>query len=249
MDRTEERSRDRILFDLKTHGPQGAGDVGQRLGMTLAGARQHLLKLEAAGLVASDEERRGRGRPRKSWRLTPDGHARFPDRHAELTLDLLRSMRDVFGDRGIDRLIAHRERATILHYAKLVGERRPLRAKLAALARIRSREGYMASVEKVGADTFLFVENHCPICAAAASCQGLCRSELKLFRAVLGDEVGIERIDHILAGARRCAYRIRMREDEGRAGEASLGVRPSGPSAPAKAAAGRPRSPQGFRPR
>jgi predicted ArsR family transcriptional regulator len=54
----------------------------------------------------------------------------------------------------------------------------------------------------------LFVENHCPICAAAAACQGLCRSELAVFRAVLGADVTVERIDHILAGARRCAYRI-----------------------------------------
>ncbi len=55
---------------------------------------------------------------------------------------------------------------------------------------------------------FLFVENHCPICAAAAACQGFCRAELMVFRAVLGPDVAIERTDHILAGARRCAYRI-----------------------------------------
>jgi len=59
---------------------------------------------------------------------------------------------------------------------------------------------------------FLFFENHCPICAAAATCQGLYRSELAIFRAVLGTDVTVERIDHILAGARRCAYRIRKRE-------------------------------------
>jgi len=40
--------------------------------------------------------------------------------------------------------------------------------------------------------------------------QGLCRSELALFRAVLGPGVEVERTEHILAGARRCAYRIRM---------------------------------------
>ncbi|MES2724598.1 MAG: MarR family transcriptional regulator, partial [Pseudomonadota bacterium] len=56
---------------------------------------------------------------------------------------------------------------------------------------------------------FLLVENHCPICAAAAACQGFCRAELMVFRAVLGPGVHIERTDHILAGARRCAYRIK----------------------------------------
>jgi predicted ArsR family transcriptional regulator len=212
MDQVDDRSQDRILFHLKTRGAQSTADVGACLGMTLAGARQHLLKLETAGLVESSEQRRGRGRPKRCWQLTADGHARFPDRHSELTLDLLQSMRDVFGGDGLDRLIAHRERASIASYRKLVGDRRSLKDKLNALAKLRSREGYMASVDKEGSDGFLFIENHCPICAAAAACQGLCRSELAIFCAVLGTDVSVERVDHILAGARRCAYRVRMRE-------------------------------------
>ncbi len=208
MSQDEDRSRDRILFHLKTRGSQTAADVGARLDMTSAGARQHLLKLEAAGLVESEDRREGRGRPRKYWRLAPRGHERFPDRHSDLTLDLLRSVRDVFGERGLDKLIEHRERASIGDYRKLVAERRSLHQKLIALAEIRSREGYMASVAKDAQGRFLLVENHCPICAAAATCQGLCRSELAIFRAVLGTDVTVERIDHILAGARRCAYRI-----------------------------------------
>jgi len=34
-----------------------------------------------------------------------------------------------------------------------------------------------------------------------------------VFHDVLGPDVEIERIDHILAGARRCAYRIRRESD------------------------------------
>ena len=152
--------------------------------MTSAGARQHLLKLETAGLVESEDQRQVRGRPRKYWRLAPRGHDRFPDRHSDLTLDLLQSMRDVFGDRGLEKLIGHREHASVAAYRKFVGERRSLPQKLTALAKIRSREGYMASVAKDGRDSFLLIENHCPICAAATACQGLCRSELAIFRAV-----------------------------------------------------------------
>ncbi len=121
-------------------------------------------------------------------------------------------MRDVFGDDGRERLIEHRERAIIASYRKFVGAQGSLRQKLTALARIRSREGYMASVAEDTRDSFLLIENHCPICAAATACQGLCRSELAVFRAVLGTDVTVERIDHILAGARRCAYRITRRQ-------------------------------------
>jgi predicted ArsR family transcriptional regulator len=208
MSQDEERSRDRILFHLKTRGPQTAAEVASRLGMTSAGARQHLVRLETSGLVETEDRSEGRGRPRKYWRLTPRGHERFPDRHSDLTLDLLRSMRKLFGEAGLERLIEHRERAGIADYRKLVGECRSLRQKLASLAKVRSREGYMASIVQDGDGSFLFVENHCPICAAAAACRGLCRSELAIFRAVLGADVSVERVDHILAGARRCAYRI-----------------------------------------
>ena len=56
--------------------------------------------------------------------------------------------------------------------------------------------------------SLVLVENHCPICAAAAKCQNLCRSELAIFRDVLGEAAEVERTDHVLAGARRCAYRV-----------------------------------------
>ena len=56
--------------------------------------------------------------------------------------------------------------------------------------------------------SYLLVENHCPICAAATECQGLCRAELDIFRSVLGGDVEVTRVDHILSGARRCAYRV-----------------------------------------
>jgi predicted ArsR family transcriptional regulator len=220
MSQDDSRSQDRILFHLKTRGAQTAADVGMRLDMSSAGARQHLLKLEAAELVQSETRPEGRGRPRKYWRLTESGHARFPDRHSDLTLDLLRSMRDLFGDRALEKLIGHREQASIATYGKVVDAKRSLREKLTALAEIRSREGYMAKVTDEGSGSFLFIENHCPICAAAAACQGLCRSELAVFRAVLGSGVTIERTDHILAGARRCAYRIcRQRRPGGCAGD------------------------------
>jgi predicted ArsR family transcriptional regulator len=34
---------------------------------------------------------------------------------------------------------------------------------------------------------------------------------LEVFQAVVGDQATVERVDHILAGARRCAYRVRKR--------------------------------------
>lgn len=208
MSQADQRSPERILFELKTRGAQTAAAIATRLDMTPAGARQHLLKLEADKLVESYDLAQGRGRPRKHWELSPQGHQRFPDRHSDLTLDLLRSVRSVFGEAGLEQLIGHRESASLAAYRDALGEGGPLKRRLQALADIRSREGYMASVaEEHGC--FLLIENHCPICAAASSCEGLCRSELAIFRTVLGPDASVERIEHIPAGARRCAYRVR----------------------------------------
>ena len=201
-------SDDRILFQLKTRGPQTAADIGTRLGMTPTGARQHLVRLQANGLIESEEQRQKRGRPTRFWRLTGQGHGRFPDRHSDLTVEFLRSTQAVFGKAGLEKLIRHREEDSLARYRKLVPRRLPLRAKLRALADARSREGYMARVIAERDGSFLLVEDHCPICAAAATCQSLCRSELAIFQNVLGDGIMVRRIDHLLAGARRCAYKV-----------------------------------------
>jgi predicted ArsR family transcriptional regulator len=201
-------SDDRILFHLKARGPQTASDVGARFGMTPTGARHHLCNLEADGLVEADFRRQPRGRPKKYWQLTGRGHGRFPDRHADLTLELLAATKSVFGNKGLERLVRRREADSLAQYDKELSQQRSLAGKLVALADARSREGYMATCSEQADGTFLFVEDHCPICAAAATCQALCRSELTIFRKVLGQRVVVERVDHVLAGARRCAYRV-----------------------------------------
>jgi predicted ArsR family transcriptional regulator len=96
-------------------------------------------------------------------------------------------------------------------YSERIPPDAPLEEKLQQLARLRTEEGYMAEVKREGKTGFLFIENHCPICAAAAFCNGFCETELELFRTVLGPNVGVERVEHIVSGDRRCGYRITPR--------------------------------------
>jgi iron-sulfur cluster biosynthesis transcriptional regulator SufR len=204
------RSATRLLHALKSAGPQTATAIARRLGVTAVAARQHLAKLAAEGLVAFEAEAAGVGRPRHLWRLTEKGHARFPDNHAGLALELIQAVGRVFGAEGLESLIAERQKANLKLYKSRLGAG-DLRQRIRRLAALRSEEGYMAEVAPAPDGGFLLKENHCPICVAARTCQGLCRSELALFRAVLGPKVEVERLEHILAGARRCAYRVRER--------------------------------------
>ncbi len=198
---------DRILLTLKTRGTQDTATLAAQMGVSRQAALQALERLAAEGLVGHADERRGVGRPRRLWSLTDAAQARFPDTHAQLTLEMLEAIRAEFGEAGVERLIARRERAAEAAYDAALAGARKLEDRVARLTKLRAAEGYMAEWRREG-DGWLLVENHCPICAAAAACQGFCRAELELFRAALGPGVTVERTDHILAGARRCAYRI-----------------------------------------
>jgi predicted ArsR family transcriptional regulator len=205
------RSRRAIVELLKWHGPQDARTLAGRLGISAMAVRQHLYALADEKLVASAEESRPMGRPAKLWRLTPAANELFPNAHADLTLSLIQSMREAFGEGGLERLIAIRTRSQIAAYTGQVPRRGPLLERLLALAKVRTREGYMAEVQEEAGGAFLLIENHCPICVAATACTNLCAGELRVFQEVLGSDVLIERTDHILAGARRCAYRVSER--------------------------------------
>jgi predicted ArsR family transcriptional regulator len=203
-----ETTADRILFRLKTRGPESIAALSETFGVTTEAVRQLLVKLETEGLVAFEDQRAGRGRPKRLWRLTETGHARFPDRHAELTVGLLDAVRAEFGDEGLERLILRREDEQRASYRAATDGAADLEERVARLAELRDREGYMAEWRREADGSLLLIENHCPICAAAAKCQNLCRSELSVFREALGADATVERVDHVLAGGRRCAYRV-----------------------------------------
>jgi predicted ArsR family transcriptional regulator len=201
--------RKAILSLLKREGPVSADAMAEKLGVTAMAVRQHLYGLMEEGLAAYDEQVKGRGRPVKLWRATEKANARFADAHSALASDLILQMRKTFGDKGLDKLLKLRTTEQEKIYAAEIDPKRTLKARVETLAKIREREGYMAEMKR-DAETgaWLLVENHCPVCAAARVCTGLCREEIALFERVLGKDVRVERITHILAGAGRCTYRI-----------------------------------------
>ena len=116
--------------------------------------------------------------------------------------------RGTFGDDGMEKLLSVRARQQIAAYRQQVPAKAPLKKRVEALAALRSAEGYLAEARIQKGGSMLLIENHCPICAAATACAGLCNSELQVFRELLGPEVEIERTEHIVAGQRRCVYTI-----------------------------------------
>jgi predicted ArsR family transcriptional regulator len=205
---TAVRTRRAIVQLLKQEGRLDAETLSSHLGITAMAVRQHLYALQDEQLVTYQEESRPMGRPAKLWQLTAAADRFFPEGYAELTLSLLNSVKQAFGEAGLDRLLEVRSQQQLESYNQQMKGKRSLKQRLNKLVEIRTNEGYMAEVQTQADGSFLLIENHCPICAAATVCTGLCAKELEIFQSILGDDTNIKRVEHIIAGERRCAYQI-----------------------------------------
>src|SRR4051812_47811189 len=208
-DAHEGKTRRAIVKLLKSEGALDSARLARHLRLTPMAVRQHLYALQREKLVTAEERPVPLGRPAKHWHLTPEANRLFPDAYAELTVALVGAVGTAFGPAGLQRVLESRCAIQQSDYRSRIPASGSLEAKLRELARIRTEEGYMAEVTRAGAG-FLFVEKHCPICAAANACQGLCSTELELFRSVLGNGVRVERTEHIVAGDRRCVYQVTL---------------------------------------
>ena len=198
----------RIIERLKRVESATATDLAEEFGLTDTALRQHLDALEEVGMVTrSIAEPTGRGRPPVHWQLGAAAATAFPDRHGELTVDLITSIRATLGDKALDRVIAARADRQAAGYALALADTKDVAVRVRRLADIRTDEGYLAEVATDG-DAFILIEHHCPIRDAAAACDALCNAELEAFQRALGSDVTVTRTQHLLAGDRRCAYRV-----------------------------------------
>src|ERR1044072_8920992 len=204
----EKKTRRAITRLLKTEGPIDSAQLAQRLGLTPMAVREHLYALQREGLVASEERPVPIGRPAKFWRLTREADHLFPEAYAELSVALIDSVKDAFGQEGLERVLTSRCARQRVDYGKRIHPNDSLEIKLSELAKVRTEEGYMAEVRREDDGSFLLVENHCPICAAANACQGFCSTELDLFRSLLGPGVTVERAEHIIKGDEGCFKKV-----------------------------------------
>lgn len=204
----ESRTRRAIVKLLKTEGALDSAKLARKLRVTPMAVRQHLYALQEEKMVNAEERPVPLGRPAKFWKLTREADRLFPDAYAELSVALIDAVGETFGPAGVDRLLQTRLARQKREYATRIDRDAPLAKKLHQLAKVRTDEGYMAEVHPDGPKAFVFVENHCPICAAATACQGFCATEIELFQSALGPGVKISRTEHIVNGERRCAYRV-----------------------------------------
>lgn len=67
-------------------------------------------------IVGQDELSPQLGRPKQEWIITEKGNLYFPNTHTELTVQLIESVRQLFGEEGLNQLILKREEETLNKY-------------------------------------------------------------------------------------------------------------------------------------
>ena len=201
----------RIIERLKRADTATAPELAAEFGLTDTAIRQHLEALENAELVERvTAPSCGRGRPPVHWRLAASASSLFADRHSDLTVELIASIRDALGEEALEAVVRTRAERQLANYRVAIDDTASVSDRVHRIAELRSAEGYLAeAVESDGHMTL--VEHHCPIRDAADSCAGLCSAELNLFQKALGPDVTVAREQHLLDGGQRCAYRITLR--------------------------------------
>lgn len=197
--------RRRILELIKRGGELPAETIAADLGVTLSGARQHLLGLERDGLLEHRAVRGGPGRPKYLFALTAAGDSLFPRAYAELTNELLEYVEDedpellerIFERRAKRRLQRARERMVGLDFAD--------RARV--VAEILDEDGYLADFTRREDGAFIITEHNCAVLGVALRYHHACSSELDFLQAAL-PEAQVTRIAHRINGGHVCAYLV-----------------------------------------
>lgn len=205
-------TRDGILAALKRQGEARAEELAAALGVTVSALRQHLVALTGEGLVGHREVRSGPGRPKHFYALTAAAERLFPKTYDELTNELLDYVSDESPEL-LERVFERRRERRVAGARTRLDGLGSLKEKVEELARILDEDGYLAEVVPVLDDgaapgVFRVVEHNCAILGVAARYGQACVSEIDFIRTVL-PEAEVERVAHMMAGARQCAYEIR----------------------------------------
>src|SRR3977135_3688100 len=99
-------TRMEVLELLRREGRCSTETISSDLGVTPNAVRQHLTNLERDGLVVSDPERSGRGRPFLLFSLTERADSVFPKRYGQLATMVLQEVQEMGGPEALDEVFS-----------------------------------------------------------------------------------------------------------------------------------------------
>jgi DeoR family transcriptional regulator, suf operon transcriptional repressor len=200
-------TRRQILDYLRRYGKGSVRELGDLLGLTSTGIRQHLTILERDGLIEGHEERGRVGRPALVYTLTDLGDALYPKKYATLASLILDQVRETSGDEGVRKLLEraaeHKAQPYLTRMARM-----DLAARVTEVARIIEAEGCLVSATFERGVHFLN-RLTCPYPDVARNHSDLCYLDSQFVSYLLNAPVLQEA--RLVEGAPACVYRIEAR--------------------------------------
>jgi predicted ArsR family transcriptional regulator len=198
-------TRQEILNHLQRHGRATVKELGQLLGLTSTGIRQHLTVLERDGLLQAREERGRVGRPTLVYFLTDRAEALFPRSYDELASNLLEEVRASEGRERMYQILHHvAQRMADAHWERVQGKN--VAERVSETASIMQEQGCLVDwAEKDG--EFLLNEYTCPFPKVAKQDPSVCALHVDFVRLLTGADTRLAQ--SLLRGQRACTYRIR----------------------------------------
>jgi predicted ArsR family transcriptional regulator len=197
-------TRDKVLQTMLSRQRCTINELAEAVDINPISVRHHIARLEAEGLVTSEEERHGVGRPRRLYFLTEQGLERFPSRYMKLTIRLLEQLKDSMPEPMINRLFTQMAENMAAEYqaeASGLG----IEQRLDLVTSMLSGEGFTVDWEKQG-EQYLIREISCPYFHVGQSHPEVCSMDQTLISTVL--EIPAEKIKCVLNGDAHCSYLI-----------------------------------------
>ncbi len=192
-----------ILQHLQRQGEATVKELAALLGVSATAVRDHLVHLQAEGLVEARSERYGPGRPRLVYTLSEAARSRFPKQYDRLITGLLRELIALEGPDKVEQLLERVSRRLAEEYAdRMEGSDVPER--LAELRRLLEQRGVPAEVAEAGDGIRLFA---CPFYDVAQDHPEVCSMERQMIEFVLGEKLALE--STIREGGHTCRFVLR----------------------------------------
>ncbi len=199
-----QETRQQILDYLRERREASVRELGDHLGLTATGVRQHVTILERAGLVRSREQRGHVGRPALFYQLSESGEAGYPKQYHRLASALLESLADGANVEQLRALLdGVGERLAGPAARELAGAPAEQRIE-AACDELRAQE-VVADWERDG-DAFLLHERTSPYPEVAARSQAACAVDVAYISALTGLDATL--VECQTSGDGCCSYRL-----------------------------------------
>ncbi len=199
-------TREKVLHTLLSRPRSTVTELAEEVGINAISVRHHISSLLAEGLISSEEQRHGVGRPRQVYSLTESGSEKFPTNYLRLTTKILDQMKNSLPAPVVEKLFTEIALDMSSNYQEMAASLN-LEEKLDLIQNLLSREGFTVEWEKT-VDEYHIHEISCPYLHVGQNHPEVCKMDQTFIASILS--IPVEQINCQLLGNDHCTYVVKQ---------------------------------------